>query len=244
MAIALIGVTNSSVTTGVSSLTISVTVTSGSNRVLVVGINQCSTVALATISSVVFNGSETMTLAKAQTFSPTFFHRSAMYYLVNPTVTTANVVVTFSNANDNLYQAASVIRFEGIDQASPIDATSGNTGTSGTCSTVITTVANDAWVLDCAQARDGLTIGANQTQRVSLSNGSIFTKMSTVNGKATPGTETMDWTLASAQWLISAISLKPAVTGHPLSINTGSYGLSGVDALFRIGSTTYLRYRK
>ena len=138
-----------------------------------------------------------------------------LWYLVNPGVGTQTITVTWKGAL-SAYGVGSATSYFGVDQDTPIDANAGRGGTGTTLSTVITTVANHALIIDCAlgQADGGLTMRAGQTTRLDrLTTGPVDgVGVSTVNDKAVAGSETMDWTQGKAEnWVISAVSLRPAL---------------------------------
>ena len=138
-----------------------------------------------------------------------------LWYLVNPSVGTNTIAVTWKGALSD-YGVGSATSYFGVNQVTPIDAHAGR-GSRGTIlSTTITTVANHALITDCAigQTNSGLTLGAGQTTRVDrVTTGPLDgAGVSTVNDKAVAGSETMDWTQALAEnWVISAVSLRPAL---------------------------------
>ncbi len=223
MAIAIGTVTDSVIaTTQVATQTTPITVASGANRILayclVTGSNHNGSTGA---DSVVFNGSENFTNPTGIQYIPTFGYIIQWWYLVNPTVTTANAVVTYTNgASASIYQSGTFIQLTGVDQASPLDASNTNSGSGTTASVSITTVAANAWILDCVIVEEALTIGAGQTSRSNRAMAYGYAAVSSVDGKVTPGVETMDWTLASEDWVTAAISFKPATAtaqAHPLS---------------------------
>ncbi len=223
MAIAIGTVTDSAIaTTQVATQTTSITVASGSNRVLayclVTGSNHNGSTGA---SGVVFNSSENFTNPTGVQYIPAFGYIIQWWILVNPTVTTANAVVTYTDGSSaSLFQSGTFVQLTGVDQSSPTDAVAVNSGSGTTASVVITTVAANAWILDCVITEDTPTVGAGQTSRSNRATSSAYSAVSSVDGKVTPGAETMDWTLASNDWLSAAISFKPASAStysHPLS---------------------------
>ena len=97
-----------------TTITVSVTVSSGSNRCLVVAVSDIG----AAPTSVVFNGAETMT----QIFTdvhPTTPTRYSLYRLVNPTVITADVVATWAAGVTG--RGLIAVIYSGVHQTTPID---------------------------------------------------------------------------------------------------------------------------
>lgn len=107
-----------------------------------------------TITSVVFNGSEQMQQRIYQTNAPNN-RRTAIFYLVNPTVTTANVVVTLSELAQQILGVAAAA--SGVDPNSGI---AGNAGgqpltPSGTAFTFdLSTTQNNSVVIDAFAGND------------------------------------------------------------------------------------------
>lgn len=98
--------TGSVSTTGATSITISSFAVSGLNRSIVVTTNADSNV---TVSSVVFNGSESFTLVKYQDDAADG-RAAEMWKLTAPTATTADIVITFSGSTQ---AEAGAIQFTG-----------------------------------------------------------------------------------------------------------------------------------
>jgi hypothetical protein len=136
-----------------------------------------------------------------------------LWYLVNPGIGAYTIAVTWAGALSG-YGVGSATSYFGVDQVTPIDAQAGSGGIGTALSTAITTVANHALITDCALGQaNPMTVGAGQTTRVSrLTTGTADSVgVSTVNDKAVAGSEPMDWTQVAAQnWVISAVSLRPA----------------------------------
>ncbi len=104
------GATTRSKGTSVSSLSWSHTVAAGTNRILVV--TTAHRDAAKSVSRVTYGG---VNLAQSGCRAPTS-NSAALYYLVNPPVGTATVLVTMSGA---VTVAASATTFTGVDQVTP-----------------------------------------------------------------------------------------------------------------------------
>lgn len=242
-AIAYVSTTDSAANTvGVSTLTTSVIVPSGTDRLMAVCVQTRSQTADTTVTGVTYNGTA-LTLAK--TNANGMIHTD-LWYLVAPTVTTANVVVSWSSANNTSAAAYSVALLTGVSQSSPVDASAGGSGTGTTLSSIITTVADVAWVVDCAYNTNngGLTVGSGQTGRtvrnVNTASADDGVGMSTVNGKTPAGAETMDWTSASGSWVMSAVSFAPSGGAAAPTSSPSQATLSwtnGTDAVGVTGTT-------
>ena len=145
-----------------------------------------------------------------------------LWYLANPGIGAQTITVTWAGALSS-YGVGSATSYFGVDPTAPIDTHAGSGGTSATLATALTTLAPHALITDCAigQANTptvALTAGAGQTTRVNrLTAGAVDSVgVSTMNDKAVAGAETMDWTQVAAQnWVLSAVSLRPASSTPP-----------------------------
>lgn len=150
---------------GSTTLTIAHVAGTGSDRLMVVGHGNTSSGGRAIPSSVVFNGSDSLTeKANQNLFSGDGYN--GIWYTTANSQASGNLVVTCSTDQDEL--AGGVITLFGVDQTTPLDTQVTATGT-GTAISVTVTSATDDLVIDQSyQLSDAsghtLTIGANQTQ--------------------------------------------------------------------------------
>lgn len=189
----------------------------GSNRLLFVGVSFDS--AGLSISSVTYAGTN---LTLIRTDENTAISRSSsIWYLVAPATGANDIVVTYSN--DTVCISGS-ISLTGVAQTGSLDANNGAIGVDITASVVVTTVADNAWVLDTMAANSsfGWTVGAGQTQRWNvIPSASVDGGGSTEGPKTPAGAVTMSWSVGQpggTDWAISAASFAPAVAGgatHP-----------------------------
>jgi len=190
--------------------------TTGSNRLLVVGVAIRDT-GNPTVSSITYGGVG-LTFIRADTLLGSV--RSELWYLVGPASGSNNIVVTLSSSAN---AAMGAVSLTGVEQSSPLDAHNGGTGTSTAPSTTVTTVSDNAWVIDNVAFRSTgtnaptATAGSGQTERWSAYyDGSamqqnVRSKGSTEGPKSPAGSVVMDWSLsASVDWAISAAAFKPA----------------------------------
>lgn len=133
MAITKVGTPGSYAAAGTeSSSTFSVTVPAGTTKLLVsVGVVGSSA---QTISSVVFNTSESLSVGKTQAHTDFTSNVDAIYYRDNPTATTANVVVTYSGS---IRPTCEWVCFSGT--ATGVGTTAGSTTSMSTSLNVATT---------------------------------------------------------------------------------------------------------
>lgn len=233
-AIAFVSQTDATGTQNVSSVTFSQVVSAGSDRALVVcSQTRHSATPGKSITGVTFNTTEAFTYvrADARAGANSAGFTTELWYLVAPTVTTANVVVTYSAANADAIGVSSTL-LTGVSQTSPIDSHAGSSGASTAPAAIITTVADNAAIVDCAIGRTngGLTVGAGQTVRTDRLIGSSVVDgagVSTVIPKTPAGAETMNWTQGTAEdWAISAVSLTPSGGSDPPPAENGVVSLS------------------
>lgn len=197
MAIVLEGTNSGSSSLNTDTMSFSVAVPAGSDF-LTVGL--CLNSFTGTITSVVFNGSEQLQERFYQT-NASSNRRTALFFLANPTITTANVVVTLSeNANQILAAAHS---WSGVDADSGTNGAADGRSLAPTASSFefdLTTTQNNSVVVDAAgvdddsnpspsgdNAGNGLLRNGNQADL-----GASFAEI------ATAGTANMDWSLAVA----------------------------------------------
>jgi hypothetical protein len=193
-----------------------------SNRAMLVCTQTRSTVQASVLVSSVTYGGAALTFVRGDTRRDTtgIYFRTEQWVKANPASGTNNVVVTWAGAPTNGYAVGTATTYSGV-YGTPVDAASGGNGQGTALSVnIITATAND-WIADCAIGRgdNNMTarVGGNQTIRTNRLTGlptpADIVMVSTVNGKATAGMETMDWTQnGSSDWVTSAVALKPAVS--------------------------------
>lgn len=178
----------------ISSLTFSHTVSSGNNRLLLVGVS-----AEVSVSTITFNGTSLTKLDDND-----FGNYNSVWYLIAPTVTTANVVVTFAGSG-NLYPCVIATNFTDVDQTTPNRAVSNSASNSNTGCTVSPTSQTGDLVVDFLGKRSvgsGIsnpTIGSGGTDRAYINAGSITDiSLGTETGATT--STTMNWTWGLNQY--------------------------------------------
>lgn len=197
--------------TGTSITITSVTVASG--EMLVAGFGARYSAA-SFVSSVVFNGSENFT----KKIESTSAWNTSLWELKTPTVTTANVVVTYSTSIDRP-KFASVHAIAGADTTTGVEAT-GSKYTSGSTNitTSITTLTDGAMVIDSiSQLSDAtnptITPNGAQTQKYNTEVQGTYGIRIGQSYKivSTAGATSMDWTSTQTFEVDSvAVAIKPA----------------------------------
>jgi glucose/arabinose dehydrogenase/chitodextrinase len=188
---------------------------SGSNPILVVGaISRDSTDSHRLVTSVQYNGVNLTLIRQDNEMTNNVY--SSLWYLLNPAPGLHTITVTYAAPVTEAFGMAA--SFTGVDPASPIDAHNGFTQSAGMAlSQTITTVANNAWMLDVqyAGADGGVTPTSGQTQLTNQPIASGRTNdmaVMTVKGPlAQPGTSVVSYSYSeSSQVALSIVSLKPA----------------------------------
>ena len=220
-ALAHVSHTESTDTANVSSITFAVTVPAGTDRGMLVCVHERSSSTSATnaVTGMVFNGTQSLAKVRDDSRVGGGYRglRTEGWYLAAPTVTTANLVTTFAGVNAQA--SVSVELVTGMTQTSPIDSHAGAQGETASPTVTITTVADNAAILDCAmgEADGGLTVGAGQTTQMDRVLGAtIGVGVSTVIPKTPAGSEVMNWTQTGLfAWVTSTFSVVPSGGSDP-----------------------------
>ena len=186
---------------------------SGSNRILIVGLN---VEGLGAINTVSYNG-DAMTLIDSED-NGNSAHVS-LWYLVNPDTGTHPVEISLAVATT---VAAGAVSFTGVNQTDPINAFNGATGTSTAPAVSLTTTVDEAWIIDVVGTNGGtVTPGTGQVERWNTIEATTRGAGST-EFTSSSGTFSMSWTKsASSNWAIVAAALKPA--GTPCCVSIGDW---------------------
>lgn len=216
MALAFDAASNSGDLLAASSATWSHTCT-GSNRILVVGVNARGLIAdtNTTVTGVTYNGVALTKIRHDQIDSgDTMRGRSELWYLIAPDTGANNVIVTFTGAT--VATVCGAVSFTGAIQGTgAIDANNGFTAQTNTAPTVsVTVVSANCYLVDTIYSRsDTLAKDASQT--------TIFAVGANAGGddaamtyKVSPGTgaQTMAWTSGAEESTLSAVSIAPLVS--------------------------------
>lgn len=195
MAITIDAISDSGDTLAASSITKAHTVSAGDNRGLIVCVMTRDATMGNLISGVTYDGTA-LTLAKAATNAARSYN-AAIYYLIAPSVKTANVVVSFSETVE--VSNCTILSIFGMKQSSPVSGTDSYNTTSVTSSSLaITPAADGSIVVDSLYTSDNnLTMGAGQTQlaKHGVNNNGDYIGASY---ERADGTRTMSWTWSGA----------------------------------------------
>ena len=220
------------------------TVGSANNRNLLVCTHARGAVSANTVPSSVTYGGVSLTKLRTDTVvtgTPDYMTTS-IWELVAPPVGTANALITWPNFPGR-YGVGAAVSLSGVNPTTPNDSITGNTGTGVTLSTTVTTIADNAWIVDCALGRAdaGLTVGAGQTQRedriVGAGSGVDGAGLST-RSKTPAGAQVVTWTQGSDNWAQSAVSLTPATIASVVAPVIASATADATGANLTYGATT------
>lgn len=197
-----------------NTISVSATVNAGTDRLLVVGvvIDQDTT----TISGVTFNGVAMTNLATASATQSTGNLNVSTWYLINPDVTTANIVVSMSN-NDPVgvpWQA-----FNGVHQSAFLDTANETFGQNDNMNGSIAGVDDGGLIVAFCQNEDNNAATPNtdfnETTDAAVNGGAprMYAQWRVV---ATGGSFTPGWLCTPngslTDWLVVSSSYKPAST--------------------------------
>lgn len=208
-------------TGGGTSVTLSHTVNSNTNGLLIVSV-MLGTGISNDITSVTYNG-DAMTFHEFANASTTAFAAvCAVYYLFTPDTGTHDVAVT-TTANAINYVLAS--SYTGVKQSGFPDAVgtgspAGSAVGQADLSVSITSVADNSWglLIGDANVSGGITAGTNTLVRTSQDGGRDV--ISDTNAAQTPaGAFSMNWTFATAKFNAVYFSIAPALAG-PANLKT------------------------
>jgi prepilin-type N-terminal cleavage/methylation domain-containing protein len=212
-----------------SSMTVSHTTGSGSDRLMLVGISYNND-DYETVTGVTYNGTA---LTEVGTENNADDARVCIYSLVAPDTGTHNVVINFSDAL-NQGAIAGVVTFTGVDQSTPLGTFVSAQEDDSTPATVNIPSDSGELVFGVASAEyeafTAATSGQNEHWRRSIS-GADTNGAGGTDAGASP-TVPMSWSLDPSynHWAIGGVSIKPSgSTGSTVcSSGTGSIGLDNV----------------
>ena len=192
----------------------------GNDRILVVGV---SVKGGESVSGVLYGG-QTMSEIRSDNDGGSTY--SSLWYRLDPLTGANDVVIGVSSAAEVASGAISLFQ---VEQSAPT-IHNGASGKSNTPSVSITTVTDDAWIIDTVGTLDGpMTAGADQTERWEANQGSTLGAGS-IEETTTSGSHTMSWTNAagSKEWSISAVELKPSPSGGGGDSSEGEVALTDI----------------
>src|SRR3990167_10464566 len=190
----------------------------GSNLILVVGVSlQDASLADRQVSpdGITYNGVALTQIIEKDTPND----HSELWYLINPATGTHAVSVTTNGACSGLNGGS--VSLTGVDQTNPVDASNSGGGTGTAQSLSLTTVADNAWIVDTvAISGTGTVTMAAHTGRTQRWNGlDSFSEdprgAGSTYGPISPaGATTVDWsTGVSRDWALVAASFAPVAVG-------------------------------
>lgn len=172
---------------------------------LVVGIGLGHPSGGAGVSTVTYNG---ISLTKINHRAVSQI-RTELWYILNPASGTNTIIATFNSTN---IAACGGTSLSGV---LALDANNIASANSTAPAVVVTTIADNCWVVDAltVEFASTITVGSGQTQRWLENVSTAMRGRGSTEGAITPaGNVTMDWTLSPANdWAMVAASFKPAI---------------------------------
>ena len=223
-----------------SSITVSHTTGTGTNRLMLVGVSwntNTSAVAINTVTFTPSGGSATSLNPVITQQAGTQFRYVAIYSLLNPSSGVSGTVTVSFAASVPSGIIAGAINFAGVDQTTPLGTSNGAGSTSGTGPSVTLTGLNgNELVFDTAfkggAPPPALNVGAGQTEQWNANIGNARGAASTE--QATTTSVTMSWsaTGTGTPWAIAAVPINPIDTFTVTYDGNGNTsGTAPVDAL-------------
>jgi|GEM_PF-4853465 len=201
--------------TDATTITVSHT-TSGTNRLMLVGIT--ADLDVISVTSVTYNG-VALDLGGSE-FNGTWL-TTWIYKLVAPATGTHDMVVTFAQAVSADEGHVGVITFTGVDQTTPLGTCVTRSAWSTPISVDVSSASGELVFDTFIAFEDPLTVGAGQTQRWNVVQGTTNRGASTEPGAATV---TMSWT-PEGGYAIVAVPIKPAPAAVYYSVGTSTADL-------------------
>lgn len=220
------------------------TVTTQSNRVLVVALSLFAT---GSGSSITYNGASLTNDASSTVTNGVY--RTEIWYLIAPATGTNTIAVTLSGAITSVANASS---YYNADQTAPIEARGQNTGTGNPATVSVTTINTGSVVVSnlTTVTSSGVTSAAGENQRENTAGVLGSSVLADKGPISVPASTTLTFNGIGTLdvWAISGISIKvpgdanPSVTGVSSTCSTGTvsvevdYGLSGVSSSVNTGT--------
>jgi hypothetical protein len=189
--------------------TLAFTVGNNANKILLVGVVIEDTAPVTTVSSVVFNTTESFTKIDAQTFN-TSGNNVELWYLLNPTATTANIVVTTAATTAGHFGAISL--YNAAQKAPGPSAKGTNTIDPATAS--VTTSVDNSWLVDVVGGNTvgtDMTAAVGQTERWEGATYSCRSNGSTADAGVAGAGKATSWTFADMSWGLILTTVEPYV---------------------------------
>lgn len=211
---------------GGTTATLSVTVSAGSDLILIVLIhNEADGSGGIEGSTVTFGGTA---LTKAGNADNPTWSDAEIWYLKNPAVGTANVVATLTGADD---KRISAYVLTGVDQVTTFRTTQTATGSGTSSSLTVPSVAAGDYLIDALtidSTGHAMVAGANQTEEYDVAVNAACDAGSSTQAGADGGVMSWSWT-TSAPYSHVAIALIPA-SGGAVALEAAIQGQATIGA--------------
>ena len=222
MAIAFDAVSNSGEQTDPTNpLTFSHTCTGSDLVLLVFPLTRDGESGDGAISAITYNGVSMTQEATRDSLVDTY---GEVWSLTNPATGANDVSITFVSSGTARRHRSIAISYTGVDQSTSVEASNTATGNSTTPSVSVTTLTDNAMVVDGVVVDDfpdsgTLAADGSQTERLNINWTGTKHDGSSEEAQPTAGATSMDWMVTSANdWVILAVALKPVAAAGGLSI--------------------------
>jgi hypothetical protein len=166
------------------------------------------------IGSVVWNTTGNCTQLSSAAADDGSFYHTDIWYLLNPTAATGNIVVTVSDTGPGTcdYLAAGATNFQGVHQTTPFGTPATATGTSTTISVSVTGVNAGEYTLGVCNSDANSGIAPTGTQLWEIEG--IGADASAAGQYYTSsGSVSVQWSQGTEAWAVSGVALKPSDGG-------------------------------
>ncbi len=243
-AIAVAAVANASNGSGygapaVSSLSYSLSVPAGTDRVLIVSVglaNSPPCAAVPTVSGITYVGLalSQITTIVGTPICPDETTRSDQWWLVAPAAGTHDVIVTLSGNVQSIHSGA--LALTGVDQTLPVRNFAAASGRAASSTVTVASATGDLVVNTVGQGYGVASVGGGQTQQFlnNVDTGNPLNNSAAATAPGAAGTVTTTWTFGGPdEWQTISTSLVPSGTLPPLRLvwTTGTFSVdSGASA--------------
>lgn len=195
-------------TSSATTLTISHTTGSESNRLMLVGVSLKPEEEEDAVPTVKYGGTSLTQVGTKWGNG----QRMAIFKMLNPPVGTANVVITLPEDHEGA--VAGVSTFAGVDQTNPLGAFDSATGSNASPSVSIASEAGNLVFDVVAVGKNAsLTVGAGQTEHWKSTSNVGEHRGGGSSKSASGSSTTMSWSLSTSKsWVIGGVAVRGVVT--------------------------------
>ncbi len=184
---------------------------SGTDRLLLAFVANSSSSNVANVLSIRHNGRD---LTRKLTYAGQTYYRISLYYLIAPDIGGYPLVLNLSDPDQEVFLGA--VSFVGVNQITPLDAEGVQNGQNAAPFVNVASAAGDLVVDFLYSSGIAATPAVGQTAILQRPVANLV--IGGISRKPGSAITEMKWTIASARWLMSGVSINPAV-GTPVGLN-------------------------